>query len=147
MLNDGRPRREAEFKRTPRAPSETPGEPISTEAVARREHGRFSVELDVTVTSDHNFYAGFIENMSVGGIFIATHQLEPVGERLEFSLHLPRQDAPIRGVGEVRWVRVYSEASNVPPGMGIKFDPVDAAAQRAIEDFISQRDPIFYDED
>jgi uncharacterized protein (TIGR02266 family) len=147
MLNDARPRREAEFARNPEASSDTSGERAATEAVARREHSRFSVDLDVTVSSEHNFYAGFVENMSVGGIFIATHQLKPVGERLEFSVHLPGHDAPIRGVGEVRWVRVYSEASNVPPGMGIKFDPLDAASQRAIEDFLAQRDPLFYDED
>lgn len=147
MLNNARPRREAEFAKTPEASSDASGERASTEAVARREHSRFSVDLDVTVTSEHNFYAGFVENMSVGGIFIATHQLKPVGERLEFSVHLPGQGAPIRGAGVVRWVRVYSEASNVPPGMGIKFDTLDAASQRAIEEFLAQRDPLFYDED
>lgn len=147
MLNNARPRNEAEFAQSARGASESTGEPMSAEAIARREHSRFSVDLDVTVTSEHNFYAGFVENMSVGGIFIATHQLKPVGERLEFSVHLPGQEEPIRGAGEVRWVRVYSEASNVPPGMGIKFDPLDAASQRAIEDFLAKRDPLFYDED
>jgi hypothetical protein len=41
----------------------------------RREHSRFHVDLDVTVGSDHNFYAGFAENLSAGGVFIATHKL------------------------------------------------------------------------
>jgi len=82
----------------------------------------------------------------VGGIFIATHQLKPVGSRLEFSVNLPGRE-PIKGSGEVRWVRVYSEASNVPPGMGIKFDQLEPAAVRAIEAFLAQREPLFYDED
>src|SRR5215510_7669379 len=142
MMNNAGPRREAEFtKRT----SGRPGE--GRESTGRREHDRFGVELDVTVSSEHNFYAGFVENMSVGGIFIATHQLKPVGERLEFSVHLPGTEEPIRGSGVVRWVRVYSEASNVPPGMGIKFDPLEPAAVRAIESFLAQREPLFYDED
>src|SRR5690242_17434171 len=55
----------------------------------RREHSRFSVDLDVTVGSDHNFYAGFAENLSAGGVFIATHKLKPVGSRIELSINLP----------------------------------------------------------
>jgi type IV pilus assembly protein PilZ len=110
-------------------------------------HSRFSVVLDVTVSSEHNFYAGFVENMSVGGVFIATHQLKPVGDRVELHVNLPGLDQPIRGRGEVRWIRVFSEESNVPPGMGIKFDALDAADVRSIEQFLAQREPLFYEED
>jgi uncharacterized protein (TIGR02266 family) len=143
MLNNAGPRREAEFTKS--ASSGAAGE--ARDVSGRREYDRFGVELDVTVTSEHNFYAGFVENMSVGGIFIATHQLKPVGSRLEFSVNLPGCEHPIKGSGEVRWVRVYSEASNVPPGMGIKFDRLDPASQRGIEEFLAQREPLFYDED
>ena len=38
----------------------------------RRRDPRYGVELDVTLESDHNFYAGFVENLSVSGIFVAT---------------------------------------------------------------------------
>ena len=41
----------------------------------RRGHHRFSVDLDVSLGSDHNFYSGFAENLSVGGVFVATHQV------------------------------------------------------------------------
>ncbi|HEU5076246.1 MAG TPA: hypothetical protein VFU02_18765, partial [Polyangiaceae bacterium] len=34
---------------------------------------RAAVELDVSLGSDHNFYAGFVENLSAGGVFVATH--------------------------------------------------------------------------
>ncbi|MEY4550426.1 MAG: hypothetical protein RL685_6621 [Pseudomonadota bacterium] len=144
MLNNAGPRQEAEFTKQE---SGTGASSEVREASGRREHDRFGVELDVTVTSEHNFYAGFVENMSVGGVFIATHQLKPVGSRLEFQVNLPGRAEPIKGAGEVRWVRVYSDASNVPPGMGIKFDPLAAEAVRAIEEFLAQREPLFYDED
>ena len=144
MLNNAGPRREAEFTKKSSGGTGT-GE--ARESTGRREHDRFGVELDVTVSSEHNFYAGFVENMSVGGIFIATHQLKPVGSRLEFSVNLPGCAQPIRGSGEVRWVRVYSETSNVPPGMGIRFDKLDPDSQRGIEEFLAQREPLFYDED
>src|SRR5690349_7190193 len=145
-MSKTQPRQEARFTASgfrPAVDVEAPAADPST----RREYDRVSVDLDVTVSSEHNFYAGFVENMSVGGIFIATHQLKPVGEILEFSVNLPGFDEPICGTGEVRWVRVYSETSNVPPGMGIRFNQIDAASQRRIEEFLAQREPMFYDED
>lgn len=117
------------------------------DARGRRVHSRYRVRLDVTVTSDHNFYAGFAENMSVGGLFIATHQIKSVGDRIDFSLLLPGSREPLRGVGVVRWVRLYSESSDVPPGMGIRFEALERGAQRRIEEFLAQREPMFYDED
>lgn len=143
-MNNAGPRREAEFTKRE---SGTGAASQVREANGRREHDRFGVELDVTVTSDHNFYAGFVENMSVGGIFIATHQLKPVGSLLEFAVNLPGREQPIKGTGEVRWVRLYSEASNVPPGMGIKFQQLDPESLKAIQEFLAQREPLFYDED
>lgn len=116
------------------------------DARGRRQHSRYRVQLDVTVTSDHNFYAGFAENMSVGGLFIATHQLKAVGDRIDFSLALPGSGEPIRGSGVVRWVRLYSESSDAPPGMGIRFEALDAGSRRRIERFLAQREPMFFDE-
>ena len=70
----------------------------------------------------------------------------PLGTQIDLEFSLPH-GPKIHGKGEVRWVRVYSEASNVPPGMGIKFDQLEPAAVRAIEAFLAQREPLFYDED
>jgi uncharacterized protein (TIGR02266 family) len=113
----------------------------------RRVHSRYGVDLDVSLESDHNFYAGFAENISTGGLFIATYKLKPVGARMDISLNLPGRDAPIQTIGEVRWIREYSERSNVGPGMGIRFvelKPEDAAA---ISDFVKGREPLFYDDE
>lgn len=113
----------------------------------RREHARYKVELDVSLGSDHNFYVGFVENMSAGGVFIATHMLKAVGEILELSIHIPSSDVKIVGTGEVRWVREYSERSNVPPGMGVRFIHLEPGCLESIENFLARREPIFYDED
>ncbi|HEX7670533.1 MAG TPA: TIGR02266 family protein, partial [Polyangiaceae bacterium] len=98
-------------------------------------------------SSEHNFYAGFAENISSGGLFIATHVLKPVGEKLEISVNLPDRAEAIRCMGEVRWVRDYSERSNVPPGLGIRFIGLPAPDAEAIERFLKDREPLFYDED
>ncbi len=130
------PRDEATFTKNP-----------SVSPDNRRITPRYSVDLDVTMSSEHNFYSGFAENISSGGLFIATHLLKPVGERLEIVLTLPGAPEPIRAMGEVRWVREYSERSNVPPGVGIRFVNLPDDAARAIEAFVKDREPLFYDDD
>jgi len=117
-----------------------------SETAARREHSRFAVDLDVTVGSDHNFYAGFAENMSVGGIFIATHQLKPVGSKIELNINLP-DGAQLKTEGEVRWVRVFNEHSDTPPGMGVKFNKLTDEALALIQNFLAHRDPLFFDDE
>lgn len=112
----------------------------------RRGHARFSVDLDVSLGSDHNFYSGFAENLSAGGVFVATHQLRPVGEMVEVCVHLP-DGTEVRAVGEVRWVRLFNAESDMPPGMGLRFRELDPASDQAIERFLSHRDPIFYDDE
>lgn len=113
----------------------------------RRVNPRYAVELDVTMSSEHNFYAGFAENISTGGLFIATHLLRPAGEKFEISVNLPGCPEPIRGMGEVRWVREYSEESNTPPGMGIRFVSLSPGAVEAIDTFLRDRQPLFYDDE
>lgn len=147
MSRTAQPRHEAQFSVNREEPESGDAREESGDASTRRQHSRYRVDLDVTVSSEHNFYAGFVENMSHGGLFIATHQLKPVGERLEFSVHLPDEGGPIRGLGEVRWVRVYSESSNVPPGMGIRFLEVSDETNARIERFLAQREPMFYDDE
>ena len=112
----------------------------------RREHSRFAVDLEVSVGSEHNFYSGFAENLSAGGVFIATHKLKPVKSLIELTINLP-DGVSVRATGEVRWIRVFNEHSDSPPGMGVKFDALDPQSVAAIESFLARRDPLFFDED
>ena len=112
----------------------------------RREHSRFHVDLDVTVGSDHNFYAGFAENLSAGGVFIATHKLKPVGSKIELTINLP-DGVQIRATGDVRWIRVFNEQSDTPPGMGVRFNDLADASVALIQKFLARRDPLFFDDE
>ncbi|MFZ5890931.1 MAG: TIGR02266 family protein [Myxococcota bacterium] len=112
----------------------------------RRAHDRYSVDLDVSLGSEHNFYSGFAENLSVGGVFVATHQVRPVGEKVEVSIHLP-DGTEVRAVGEVRWTRLFNAESDMPPGMGLRFTELNSGANTAIERFLHQREPLFYDDE
>jgi uncharacterized protein (TIGR02266 family) len=112
----------------------------------RREYVRYKVDLDVSLGSDHNFYSGFAENLSAGGVFIATHLLRPVGEKVEVCIHLPNGEE-IRAHGEVRWVRIFNAESDTPPGIGVRFAELDPGCEKAIESFLREREPIFFDDE
>lgn len=113
----------------------------------RREHERYAVDLQVSVLSEHNFYAGLAENLSAGGLFIATHQLQKVGSKIELSLRMPDSTETFAIHGEVRWVRVYNEHSDTPPGLGVRFVELPVGAAAAIERFLAQREPLFFDDE
>src|SRR3712207_4985933 len=115
-------------------------------AAQRRTHSRYAVDLDVSLGSDHNFYSGFAENLSAGGVFIATHLLRPVGEMVEVCIHLP-DGSEIRGHGEVRWVRIFNSESDTPPGIGVRFTALEPGCEKAIDRFLHEREPIFFDDE
>jgi len=123
-----------------------PAASAEAQAAQRREHARFGVDLDVSLGSEHNFYSGFAENLSVGGVFVATHQLRPVGEKVEVCIHLP-DGTEVRAVGEVRWVRTFNVESDMPPGLGLRFLTLDKVSNAAIERFLKEREPLFYDDE
>ena len=119
---------------------------LQTMPPGRREQARYEVELEVTLTSDNNFFAAIASNLSGGGIFLATEHTKPVGHRVEFSITLPGEPMPARGVGEIRWVRERKGPQGEPAGMGIAFVDVDPDSLGAIVEFLGAREPTFLDE-
>ena len=119
---------------------------VSPSDSERRIAPRYDVCVQVTLESDHNFYLGFAENVSEGGLFVATHVLKPVGSQVALTFTLPGCNQAIRVQGQVRWVRDYSPTANASPGMGVQFSQLDASVADWIRNFIRYRTPIFYDE-
>lgn len=116
-------------------------------AAASRGFRRFALEVNVSLTSESNFYMGFTENISEGGLFVATYDYAPMGATVEFDLKLPGTSGAITCRGVVRWVREYNPAAEeVMPGMGIEFKDMTSKTETAIKQFVRSRDPLFYDE-
>jgi uncharacterized protein (TIGR02266 family) len=111
----------------------------------RRIHPRVQVELDVSLSSEHNFFTGFVQNISEGGLFIATHEYLDVGAELDLTFRLP-DGHEVRTRSRVQWLRLYNpDATDSSPGMGVRFLDISQADQAAVMDFLRQREPIFYD--
>jgi len=107
---------------------------------------RFDLEAHVSHVSEHNFYQGFSENLSDGGLFVQTYQVHQIGAVLQLQLTLPDDVDPIVVRGIVRWVRAYDEPTDTKPGFGLQFQGLDPVDQKRIERFLRLRSPIFYEE-
>lgn len=107
---------------------------------------RIEVTLVVTVESESNFYVGFTENLSDGGVFVATHAPREIGCAVDLVIELSYQP-PIRAKGTVRWLRQYSEVNETVPGMGIRFDHLSTEDARRLHEFAKVRQPMFFDDE
>ncbi len=113
----------------------------------RRAFPRCCVQVEVGLHSESNFYGGLSENLSVGGVFVATHAaLPPVGTSVEVELHLPSSAQPLRVAGTVAWLRDSSPGGEGGPGMGIRFDDLAPPVRQAVRSFLSHREPLLYDD-
>jgi uncharacterized protein (TIGR02266 family) len=109
----------------------------------RRVHRRVRLEADVSLESESNFFAGFGEDISAGGLFVATHSYAPMGTTIDVSFKLG--DTQIAAAGTVRWVRELDDKNpDMIPGMGIQFTTLPEGAQAAIERFVRSREPMFW---
>ena len=107
----------------------------------------FEAEIEISLDSDHNFYTGFTENISSGGLFIATRDLKPIGTPMEISFSIPGFDTKISIQAEVRWQRLEQSHADSMPGIGVRFLNLDTAQTEAINAFIGQRGTLFYDDE
>jgi uncharacterized protein (TIGR02266 family) len=111
----------------------------------RRDRQRVVYCTQVNLTSETNFYTGFSNNVSEGGIFVATHVLRAHGSVMEVEFSLPDGGPPIRVESVVRWV--CDDQASERPGMGLQFQNLAEADRRRIEAFVQQRgETIFYED-
>lgn len=107
---------------------------------------RLALQAKVNVRSDTNFYMGFSENISEGGVFVSTIAPPNVGDPVELNIESDGGSA-IAVQGIVRWHRVLPDESI--SGCGIQFINLSDEAKKAIEGVIAslRRDPLFVDID
>jgi uncharacterized protein (TIGR02266 family) len=107
---------------------------------------RVPLEVVVTLESDHNFFSGVANNLSEGGIFIATAHPPQIGSEVGFELVLGGERFLVMGV--VRWVRDERAASSgAPAGCGVKWVNLEEGTLAAIQHFVEVRETDFYEED
>jgi uncharacterized protein (TIGR02266 family) len=120
---------------------------MSPDRGSTRAHERLAFEIQIDILSEHNFYAGLSQNISEGGLFVATHVSYPVGTRLEIRLLLPGDVASTTLMTEVRWVRPLSDDGDGPAaGLGLRFVELTPDVLPKLAEFARNRDPLYYEE-
>ena len=109
----------------------------------RRTAARLRIEAAIGLSSQTNFYTGRGNDLSGGGLFVATHDVLPVGTELVVSFVLPGGHQVVTA-GHVSWVRA-PKSDDSDPGMGIAFERLSAADFEAIAAFTQAREPLFHE--
>ena len=109
----------------------------------RRSFPRHPIEVDIGFFSESNFYAGLTQDISEGGLFVATRQVLPVGTEVNVTFTLPGV-REIRADGIVAWQR---DPLHGDPGMGIQFNHLEAEDRALIQRFVAKRAPLYHEDD
>jgi uncharacterized protein (TIGR02266 family) len=124
--------------------SSLPASPVASE---RSDTARVIVNTMLNLSTDHQFYNGFSENIEEGGIFVATFDPKPKNSKVIVNFKLPG-GRPVTTRGIVHFVREYNPlAPEMAPGMGVKFTDLLPSDKAAIEEYLKQREPMFYDDE
>ena len=125
-----------------------PGAKVADPHANVRASERFDLEIKVDLESDHNFYTGLTQNISAGGLFIATHALKKIGDRITLKFTLPGNAESVTVETEVRWIRENTALMRAEgTGMGVRFINLSAEASAAINKFLQDRESLFYDDE
>ncbi len=108
-----------------------------------RHHVRVSLEAEIDLSSESQFFSGLSGDLSEGGLFVQTYRDVEVGSTVTVAFSLP--NGKVETQGTVRWRRDASDSS--PPGVGIAFGNLTGEEKALIHAFCTERAPIYYDVD
>ena len=104
--------------------------------VARQ--GRIDLRVPVVFGPGGEQVTAETRNISLGGVFVATREPPPVGQRISLRLGLPDWDESLVVDGEVRWVRGMDDNDHPKGfhGMGVKFVKLSLYVAAALDNYV-----------
>ena len=113
------------------------------EGMEKRKHKRAYIKLSVECRGKNFWQMVEAQDISAGGLFLATEKVEPAQTKLEIMFELGKDDKKktIRAEGVVAWNRPQAvkdvKGEMQPAGMGIMFTKVTPlASKNIIEDIV-----------
>ena len=92
------------------------------DSVLQRQNQRLRMEAKITLRSQTNFFMGFSENISEGGIFISTDSPPSVGDLLEVDIPMIDGSQTVTIKGLFAGIRIMDNGE--PSGCGVQFTDV-----------------------
>jgi uncharacterized protein (TIGR02266 family) len=102
---------------------------------------RVHLELEVSLASESQFFAGLNGDVSEGGVFVQTYQRFSIGDRVSLSLVLPSGSIEVLGV--IQWSR--EPGAFAGPGFGVVLERVSPGSEARIREFCRQRPPLYHE--
>ena len=110
----------------------------------KRTHKRVAMQVAVSGVGEDNFFVGFSEDVSEGGVFVSTLCPPAIGEVIDLAISVSDEQT-LTVKGEVRWHR--TNQGGEPTGCGVCFMPMSPEQSRLLASALAfcGRDPLFYD--
>ena len=116
-------------------------------SLGRRYGPRAQFEISVGVSTKHRVVVGLVDNLSTGGLFIATDQELKKGDTVEVKFTIPGVAHSFDKKGEVAWIRPYDELGNdrnAQAGAGVRLLDLTDDEKHMLNAFIDEHDPMFF---
>ncbi len=84
------------------------------DVVNRRRHRRLPASIRIFTRAGNAQFSDSVQDISLGGVSVATRTPLPQGSASIFGIQLPHHDVPLELPGHVVWSR--------PDAMGVAFD-------------------------
>lgn len=107
----------------------------------RRKHTRVSLDVEVDISSDSNFFVGKTRDLSMGGLFVETPVALPIGTTLSIALKLKGRKHDL--AAEVMWALDTGDGATV--GLGVEFKNPPPRSRNAILAFMKERAPVEFE--
>lgn len=104
--------------------------------VEKRGASRVPIRVLVEYERLDDFLADYTSSVSLGGMFIHTEDPLPMDTRFRLRFTVPTRDTAVEAYAVVRWVVPVSDG--MTPGMGVDFEPLSEADQKAVEAWLEQ---------
>ncbi len=107
-----------------------------------QKESRPPINLRIKFRSEsiEQFIERYAVDVSRGGIFIRTREPLAVGTQLKLDFQFQNGSPLMAGDGTVVWIReVDPNRTNVPPGMGVRFDKLTPESQTVLEQLLVEK--------
>jgi uncharacterized protein (TIGR02266 family) len=108
-----------------------------------RRFPRAPLAFEVHYRTRGSFLVSYSLNLSKGGLFLETEELQPLGSNLTVRFSVPGTTTQIETEARVMWVRSEFSSEGLPPGMGLQFDRLEerlgAIIDKLVQDFAGMK--------
>jgi type IV pilus assembly protein PilZ len=105
----------------------------------KRADERYQVSIPVDCSTLHMFISNHVNNISRGGLFLASDTPLPLNAEVSLVLRLPTAGTSIHATGRVAWnYDVRKGTSRIVPGSGIRFVEMGPADRATLEAYLER---------